>query len=106
MLPRGVLLTLTFFFATGCFSFSQFDHEEEYRNRREWILEREHIQDPVAFHASDQPEGLDPPGPEPMFGPRRDPDTIPRESKEGPIPLDLSRDAWEAHMKAHPVEER
>ncbi len=99
----GVLFLLTL--SAGCFSFSQFDDEEAARNRREWILEPEHITDPVAFHASDQPEGLDPPGPRPLFGPRRDPDTIPREGKPKPVLLDGSRDAWDEYRREH-LEER
>jgi hypothetical protein len=102
----GVFLPLVLSLATGCFSFSQFDSEEATRNHREWLDEREHIDDPVSFHASDQPEGLDPPGPTPLFGPRRDPDTISRETRRGPIPLDMSRDAWEDYRREHEVEER
>jgi hypothetical protein len=89
----------------GCFSFSQFDDEEAARNRREWTYERDHILDPVAFHASDQPEGLDPPGPKPLLGPRRDPDTIPRQGKSKQVLLDGSRDAWDEYRFEH-LEER
>jgi hypothetical protein len=103
-----VLLASLLFAATGCFSWSQFDEEEAARNRREWVLEPEHIYDPVAFHASDQPEGLDPPGPKPLFGPRRDPDTVPRERPKKDEEYDRSMDAWESLQKQKPsdLEER
>jgi hypothetical protein len=93
--------------ATGCFSFSQLDREEEARNRRSWIAEPEHIHDPVAFHASDLPlEGLDPPGPRPLFGPRRDPDTVPRQKPVKDAEIDRALDAWEDLEKPRPLEER
>jgi hypothetical protein len=90
---RSVRFVLALVVATGC----QFDQEEAARNHREWLLEREHITDPVAFHASDQPEFLDPPGPEPLIGPRRDPDTIPREKprrEAAPVPPAQDLEQW------------
>jgi hypothetical protein len=90
---RRVRFLLVLSFATAC----QFDSEEAARNHREWLYEPDHINDPVVFHASEQPEFLDPPGPEPIFGPRRDPDTIPRErpSHEAvPLPAGLDLEQW------------
>lgn len=108
--PRGMIVRVALasmlVLATGCFSFCQFDREEEARNRREWAMEPEHVLDPVAYHASDVPvEGLDPPGPKPLFGPRRDPDTIPRERPAKLPALDDSRDAWEGFKQEHSLEE-
>jgi hypothetical protein len=92
--------------ATGCYSVCQFDREEEARNRREFLMDPEHIHDPVAFHASDQPEGLDPPGPRPLVGPRRDPDTVPREPRPRDSQYDRAMDAWETLEKDRKLEER
>ena len=88
---RSVRLVLVLVLATGCVG--QFDREEAARNHREWLLEPEHVTDPVAFHSSDQLEFLDPPGPEPLLGQRHDPDTIPREKpRREPVPLPPARD--------------
>src|SRR3954470_18255895 len=101
-----VSLVVTLSGATGCFSFSQFDREEEARNRREWVMEPEHHHDPVAYHASDQPiEGLAPPGPRPLFGPRRDPDTVPRAQPVKDQQVDRALDAFEDLEKQHDLEE-
>lgn len=103
----AVIFALVLGTTTGCFSFSQFDDEEAARNRRAWVMEPEHVLDPVAYHASDVPvEGLDPPGPTPLAGPRRDPDTIPREKKPRKTDLERTEDAWERFERERGVEER
>ena len=102
-----IALALVSVLATGCFSFSQFDQEEEARNRREWVLERDHILDPVAYHAQELPvEGLDPEGPRPLFGPRRDPDTQPRARPPREHDMHRTLDAWELYEKQRELEER
>lgn len=104
----GVLLLAMIGSATGCFSFSQFDREEEARTRREWTLDRAHVLDPVEYHAQRLPiEGLDPPGPRPLVGPRRDPDTVPRARPLEDEDFDRALDAWEALEKPRrPLEQR
>jgi hypothetical protein len=96
----SVLLALA---ASGC----QFDHEEAARNRRAWVMERDHILDPVAHHAQDVPvEGLDPTGPRPLFGPRRDPDIQPRAQRPRESDEDRALDALEQIQRERALEEK